>query len=330
MSSSRATDSISRGDVFSWRAEDVIHYLRTQYNNARVRYQEGARPRDWYIMHVHETVIKVCLDDYSPISIARNSRRPVTASAQELVGPEVRLTDFYSAFGYIIAMSELDIHNHPGDERFHRQLVTKFAKLCWIMHCYYFFPESDRNHPRKPEHMPTKAFILFGPVGPEVIHLEFWEGTHYCSMSTSLPGINPEQGPRGAMPIIHQARQIRLNDLLQNVPNLQQHLSETNKLYPYPPGNCAEANPQARLLGEGSDPLKGLCVDIHKVGRCQSLEEVERLPPPGADERACRFCAAVNSCSHRVVQDLARPPRRAYHVEDKFHADVSRFPGPRR
>lgn len=183
------------------------------------------------------------------------------------------LTPVPPATGYIIGMCELDVHRHADDEGFHRQLVIRFAKLCWTMHSYFFFPERNPTRGRRPQHLPSKAFVIFGPVSRmEVVHLEFWDGDHFCSLSTSVPGVDERDERRARVDFVglkEQVRQIRLNDMLINVPELHTHLAETDIGYPFPPGNCAEAIPQARCVCVRPGPLHSLIIT-----------ELPSSPPP--------------------------------------------------
>ena len=140
--------------------------------------------------------------------------------------------------GYIITMTELDIHGHPGDTQYYTMLVVNFAKICHMMHKEVFSCLGKRARP------PVKVYIMFGPVtkGPFMLDLKTdsnIDSLFSCSLSASLPLL---KGAKGTYLDAKEASQaIRAEALYRAIPDGRQaHANVAGQDDTHEPGNCAE------------------------------------------------------------------------------------------
>ena len=152
-------------------------------------------------------------------------------------------------------MSDSEAHNHAGDHEYYRRLVVKYAKLCSIAHNEIFKPPGSK---RNRTVCPSKAFVLFGPAGPEVVMFDF-EGDHAFTLSTSCPsmkynGALEDSLRKQAQKIREAAMTKRVEDMGygewivgQGNPAGGDH-EDHGDASKYPPGQCGESIPFAEYV----------------------------------------------------------------------------------
>ncbi|OBZ70728.1 hypothetical protein A0H81_09143 [Grifola frondosa] len=258
-------------NIWLWGVRDIIDYIRRQCEAAEVDLLRNPTARELYIVQVYRNIIIPAIERKAPFVTERQIIKHVYVV--ENTGPVICITDFYTAFGYVITMTELAAHTQH-EESFYVELVLRFAVLCYVMHHHYFKPNMGLGNE---EGSPAKVHILWGPM---------------VSSSSRFTSDSVAQKLRKSILERELLGGVKL-PCLQNVGDF---------------GYCAETLPFISRLSVNGAELKGLSVDIPKIGKLALygplIVSSNELCTP-----ACLNCQRICNIVGHSVYDLANGQR---------------------
>jgi len=128
--------SILGSAAWNWSVQDIESYLY-QRSSAAAR-----NPEYQVIYSVFTDLIQECLNARTPF-IYDSKRKSVRTVEVPVMASTVPLTDFYSAFAWMVSASQPEI-SHPRDGL---RILATFSRLCDTLHRHFFSSSSARKRP---------------------------------------------------------------------------------------------------------------------------------------------------------------------------------------
>ncbi|OBZ70875.1 hypothetical protein A0H81_09146 [Grifola frondosa] len=280
-------------DILFWAVQDIISYIRRRCEAAEVDLLLNPTCREVYIIQVYRRIIVPALERKTPF-VTNGGQTIEHVNVVENIGPSICITDFYSAFAYVITMTELAAQARH-EESFYVQLVFRFAWLCYVMHHDYFKPNAGLGNQKG---SPAKVHILWGPIGPSSRRPTLDSvDNHSFSLSTSLPRAKPVFRMQAQM----LRKRILMRELLDGV-----DFPPLKNAQDY--GYCAETLPFISRLSPNGTELKGLSVDVSKIGKLALYGPLE-VSSSELCTPACLSCRKICNAVGHPVYDLANGQR---------------------